>query len=1007
MDINEYAAGGQLLYEAFAETVATILQQAITAAGLKASRPQSQHRAKHADRLRARLLEKSLVSAPNIEELRKDLAGCRLIFYTNGDLNEFLQSRILSENFEIDYDSTRIHHPVAKDGSDRQYRGYNFVVRLKESRASLPEYVRFAGLRCEVQLQTILNHAWSETSHDIVYKQPLGTEFAKKALTQIDKRFSDIMLKYLVPAGHEFDKAKHDFESLMQGKPIFEKGPLRALKEAADNNERRDILERIREHFLPNHDDVTPLIPELLATVEEAINRSRGTPAAIIRSNTMELEGWTGDDVIDAALDLLDFLRYANPEATFDLLVRQMKVTASRKEKDRILESAQRLAAVPIGVVRRAGGEVQLRVVRRLEELEPTDRAVVRPLALKICEEVLKPDVTGTSGSYRTVTFERGAMPATKEIEVARTKAISLLEALYPETTSDTDRIVVLQHLSQASRTPTQGQYTNALVAMILADSLKVMAFLSEILGEASFEVKKVIEHDAWDVYRILCRAHFDGDNDGTLSRLQEQLRPAALKIRDALAFDNEYEIFKTLVSLNSVYFPAWDTLDFDYKRNDAWRSQRIESYLTEVTAATAELWWARLERCAASESIDLAAHRGLRELLSRLCEEKPELVIQRLDSLSESLACFLPLILSSLAKSTRKADLQPILERWAKEGKHLGSLAQHYRITKNVNVAVLSEVFQMAVKNADHRVVVEIIATLVDTFGQPDKAGKALLLQAIAWCAKEIRTDWLDEIWFMEKGVRALAEDLTDVERETVLKALVPHNRADVHLGYLLSPFAIIDLQGVISFFGARLKYATSAQPKTRYEAVPHALTELKPLRENIMVVFDAVLEWMKDDSDSGNNEAGSFVSAVSPEITDELAAAMVARATKDKKVARSVLNMLSNFDGSEPVFAVCREIVGSLESGDEELLRKVAFVLEQTGTVSGEFGFVEVYISKKKLLEGWLGDARESVVGFAKKEISSLERMIASEQDRSEQRYALEKLNWGEPVDDDSQDL
>ena len=145
MNINEYAAGGQALYQDFAEVVANILNQAIATATLKASRPQSQHRAKDAVRLRARLEESGEGEASNIEELRKDLAGCRLIFYSNGDLNEFLHSRILHDNFDIDYDSTKIHHPVSKDGSEPQYRGYNFVVRLKESRTSLPEYARFAG----------------------------------------------------------------------------------------------------------------------------------------------------------------------------------------------------------------------------------------------------------------------------------------------------------------------------------------------------------------------------------------------------------------------------------------------------------------------------------------------------------------------------------------------------------------------------------------------------------------------------------------------------------------------------------------------------------------------------------------------------------------------------------------------------------------------------------------------------------------------------------------------
>lgn len=1002
MDINEYAASGQALYEDLAKTVTEILEQAVGAAGLQASRPQSQYRAKNADRLRARLQEKDQASAPNIEEVRKDLAGCRLIFYTNGDLNEFLQSDILRENFDIDFDSSRIHHPVAKDGSDPQFRGYNLVVKLKENRTSLPEYGRFAGLRCEVQLQTILNHAWAETSHDIVYKQPIGKEFARKALGQIEKRFRDIMLKYLVPAGYEIDKAKQDFESLLKGKPIFEKGPLRALKDAGDNNERWGVLTVIQEHYLPNHDDPRPLVPELLMTVEEAINRSRGTPAAKIQMGAIEADGWTGQDVTSCALDLLGEFLFVDPEATFDLLVRLMEQATGKEERERILQSAERLATVPIRVVRMVGGEVQLRLARKLEQLGADKRSNVRDLVLKICEEVLKPDVSGSSGSYRTVTFERGTMPATKEIEVARSKVIDMLHVLYKESSSDIERLVILQHLSEASRMPMQGGKTNELVEVILRDSLKVAAFMCDVLSEVSFEIKKAIEYDAWNMYRILCLATFDGDDDRTLHDLQERLRYATLQMRDALADDTEFEIFKTLASLESVYPPAWDSPSFDFRRDEAWRSQRIELYLAEFTSASADQWWGRMERSAAFESMDLAAYGGLQELLGRLCEEKPDLVFPRLDSLPENVARFLPLILSRLARSSREAELRPILERWAKEGKYLCSLTRHYRASKKADVTVLSDVFKRAVEKEDCSVAIELVTTLVDTYGEPDNSGKALLLEVVAWLESQGRTDWVDETWHMEKGLSSLAKDLTQDERVAVLGSLVPRTKADHHIDYLLTPFAEVDLPSVLGFFGERLKYAASSPRKKNYDAIPRSLTQLKPLRAAPLNVLETVLGWLRS-AEFMDHEAGSFVYAVFPKLPDELAVAMVEKAAEEKQDAWSVLEILASYDGAEKVFEICREMVGAHEASDREFLKKVGFVLNATGTVSGEFGFVDAYIAKKEVFEGWLADHREPVVSCARQEIASLDRMIASEQNRSEQRYALERLNWGESIDDD----
>jgi len=50
------------------------------------------------------------------------------------------------------------------------YRSVHYLVRLTASRAELPEYRKCRGLVAEIQLRTILQHAWAEMEHDIQYK---------------------------------------------------------------------------------------------------------------------------------------------------------------------------------------------------------------------------------------------------------------------------------------------------------------------------------------------------------------------------------------------------------------------------------------------------------------------------------------------------------------------------------------------------------------------------------------------------------------------------------------------------------------------------------------------------------------------------------------------------------------------------------------------------------------------------------------------------------------------
>jgi hypothetical protein len=102
-------------------------------------------------------------------------------------------------------------------------------VRLKADRASLAEYSAVAGLWCEVQVQTILNHAWAEMAHDTIYKKPdLPGGFGASLMQSIEDRMADIMRKHLIPAGYEFQKVLDEFERLAAGKKLFDRGSLKA-----------------------------------------------------------------------------------------------------------------------------------------------------------------------------------------------------------------------------------------------------------------------------------------------------------------------------------------------------------------------------------------------------------------------------------------------------------------------------------------------------------------------------------------------------------------------------------------------------------------------------------------------------------------------------------------------------------------------------------------------------------------------------------------------------------
>lgn len=214
MNFDDYEKRYEAAYEEFARIVRLVLDKAIAnTAGIP--KPQSiQCRAKSAAHLKPKLEARGLLASQAIEEHIRDLAGARLIFYTNTDVDRFLQSRLIPENFEVHWEATRVHHPTEENARQR-YQAIHYTVSLNAQRAALPEYAMFKGMRCEIQIQTILSHAWAETAHDILYKPPAIAGFGSQAMEAIDKRLTRIMDEYLVPAGYEFQKVQHDFERLL------------------------------------------------------------------------------------------------------------------------------------------------------------------------------------------------------------------------------------------------------------------------------------------------------------------------------------------------------------------------------------------------------------------------------------------------------------------------------------------------------------------------------------------------------------------------------------------------------------------------------------------------------------------------------------------------------------------------------------------------------------------------------------------------------------------------
>ena len=103
-----------------------------------------------------------------------DLIGLRVVTYFEDEVEEV--ARISSELFAIDFDRS-IDKRVAIDPSSFGYRSLHYVCKPSPESLDLP---------FEIQIRTVLQHAWAEIEHDLGYKFPEAVPNA------IKRRFSRV-----------------------------------------------------------------------------------------------------------------------------------------------------------------------------------------------------------------------------------------------------------------------------------------------------------------------------------------------------------------------------------------------------------------------------------------------------------------------------------------------------------------------------------------------------------------------------------------------------------------------------------------------------------------------------------------------------------------------------------------------------------------------------------------------------------------------------------------------
>jgi putative GTP pyrophosphokinase len=153
------------LYQDYARSLESVLRDCLKAKDIITHSITS--RAKDLDsfeRKAAQLTPEGTAKYPNPVKQIMDKAAVRIITYFLSTVEDV--EAVIAQQFEVVEQERKVSDDPARFG----YQSTHYLVKHLNARATLPEYTRFSDRIAEIQVRTILQHAWAEIEHDIQYK---------------------------------------------------------------------------------------------------------------------------------------------------------------------------------------------------------------------------------------------------------------------------------------------------------------------------------------------------------------------------------------------------------------------------------------------------------------------------------------------------------------------------------------------------------------------------------------------------------------------------------------------------------------------------------------------------------------------------------------------------------------------------------------------------------------------------------------------------------------------
>jgi hypothetical protein len=631
------------------------------------------------------------------------------------------------------------------------------------------------------------------------------------------------------------------------------------------------------------------------------------------------------------------------------------------------------------------GPAAQDAIIKKVNKLTKGQREHFFSSIISICRALLSSTVSGTSSTYKTVTWSTAPIQASDDFAGIRNSAIKILEQLCGDTSAVGQKLSVINTLYTVIHTPHRGKYSDELLELIYDNLLQVLAFYKKLLEREPLQIVQKIEHNCFWIFR---------------HRSNDAVKEKILEIKDLIDANEEYQTYKILVGFEGI-FEEWDTKEDSVEKNIEeernYRTRKVFEFAESVNDENYNEWSQRIVLYAGTESVDLATFSYFGKFLERLGEVSPVLSIKLITENEITLERFFVALLIGVWKSD-KPLARELISKWIKQSKYLFSCAALFEYNSDVDDELLNELFAKAVEEKDENVLIQILASLSANYDESNSTLVEMLFNSINELTILGVTNWINALWFRKEKSKILS-NLDNVKIDVVLNNLLLIDSIEYHAEDILFPIAIDHPEKIVEFFGDRQKFKLNNNLGSNYDAIPFDFYELqKPLSRIPEKAVEIVASWYDGDYGMFIYYGANLLKIIFPDFPKPFEEKLIEVVrTGNKRNIDIVMTVLRNYDGQTFLHYICKELIINIPD-DNDYISEIRVILDSTGVVHGEYGFANAFTKKKEEIGTWLEDENEKVRNFAIEYDDILEKRIKWETKRTDEDIELRKHKYGE---------